>query len=139
MTDRTDSAQITASAAQLPLSAAELSMPALWIAPSSGTICGGNRAAADMIDDFVPREVIQERFSRLVEAQNRISGERNAEMVGETVEVLSEGPSKKDPDVATTRTRTGKVVHVAGCHPSGTFLDVRLEEAAMHHLVGQPV
>ncbi|MFP3881373.1 MAG: tRNA (N6-isopentenyl adenosine(37)-C2)-methylthiotransferase MiaB [Actinomycetota bacterium] len=96
-------------------------------------------AAAEMRDEFVPDDVIQERFDWLVDTQNRISGERNAEMVGQTVEVLSEGPSKKNPDVATTRTRTGKVVHVDGCHPSGTFLDVHLESAAMHHLVGTPV
>jgi len=93
-------------------------------------------AAAAMTDDFVPPELIQERFNRLLETQNRISGERNAEMVGSTFEVLSEGPSKKNPDVATMRTRTGKVVHVPGRHPSGTFLDVRIDEAAMHHLVG---
>ena len=96
-------------------------------------------AAAEMRDEFVPDDVIQERFDWLVDTQNRISGERNAEMVGQTVEVLSEGPSKKDPDAATTRTRTGKVVHVDGCHPSGTFLDVHLKSAAMHHLVGTPV
>ncbi len=96
-------------------------------------------AAAGMTDEFVPDDVIQERFDWLVATQNRISGERNAEMVGQTVEVLSEGPSKKNPDAATTRTRTGKVVHVDGCHPSGTFLDVHLESAAMHHLVGTPV
>ncbi|HEX6302030.1 MAG TPA: tRNA (N6-isopentenyl adenosine(37)-C2)-methylthiotransferase MiaB [Acidimicrobiia bacterium] len=96
-------------------------------------------AAAEMADQFVPDEVIQERFNRLVETQNRISGERNAEMVGTTVEVLSEGPSKKDADVATTRTRTGKVVHVGGRHPSGSFLDVEVELAAMHHLLGTPI
>jgi tRNA-2-methylthio-N6-dimethylallyladenosine synthase len=96
-------------------------------------------AAAEMADRFVPDEVIQERFNRLVETQNRISGERNAEMVGATVEVLSEGPSKKNAEVATTRTRTGKVVHVDGRHPSGSFLDVRVESAALHHLLGTPV
>ena len=96
-------------------------------------------AAADMKDSFVPSEVIQQRFERLIETQNRISRERNAEMVGRVVEVLSEGPSKKTEEVATTRTRTGKVVHVEGSHPSGTFLDVRLDFAAMHHLVGTPV
>jgi len=93
-------------------------------------------AAAEMADRFVPDEVIQERFERLAESQNRISGERNAAMVGSTVEVLSEGPSKKNAEVATTRTRSGKVVHVDGRHPSGAFLDVRVETAAMHHLVG---
>ncbi|MFZ0014208.1 MAG: TRAM domain-containing protein, partial [Acidimicrobiia bacterium] len=84
-------------------------------------------------------EVVQERFNRLVETQNRISAERNAEMVGMTVEVLSEGPSKKDDNVATTRTRTGKLVHVDGRHAPGTFLDVRVDTAAMHHLVGSVI
>jgi tRNA-2-methylthio-N6-dimethylallyladenosine synthase len=96
-------------------------------------------AASSMVDQFVPDEVIQQRFQRLVETQNRISAERNAEMVGSRVEVLTEGPSKKDPDVATTRTRTGKVVHVSGRHEPGSFLDVRIDAAATHHLVGTPV
>ncbi|HEU4319013.1 MAG TPA: tRNA (N6-isopentenyl adenosine(37)-C2)-methylthiotransferase MiaB [Acidimicrobiia bacterium] len=95
-------------------------------------------AAAGMADRFVPEEVIQDRFNRLVETQNRISGERNQESLGARLEVLSEGPSRKDPLVATTRSRTGKVVHVAGEHPSGTFLDVMIDSAAMHHLVGIP-
>jgi tRNA-2-methylthio-N6-dimethylallyladenosine synthase len=96
-------------------------------------------AAAEMTDRFVPDDVIQERFDRLIETQHRISAERNAELVGSVVEVLSEGPSKKNEKVATTRTRGGKVVHVDGFHPSGSFLDVRLESAAMHHLTGIPV
>jgi tRNA-2-methylthio-N6-dimethylallyladenosine synthase len=96
-------------------------------------------AAAKMSDRFVPDDVIHERFNRLAETQNRISAERNAAMVGSTVEVLSEGPSKKNEDVATTRTRTGKVVHVEGRHPSGSFLNVQVRSAAMHHLVGTPV
>jgi len=96
-------------------------------------------AAAEMADRFVPDEVIQERFERLAESQNRISGERNAEMVGSIVEVLSEGPSKKNAEAATTRTRSGKVVHVDGRHPSGAFLDVKVDTAAMHHLVGTPI
>jgi tRNA-2-methylthio-N6-dimethylallyladenosine synthase len=96
-------------------------------------------AAAEMSDAFVPADVIHERFNRLVETQNRISAELNAEMVGARVEVLSEGPSKKNPEVATTRTRTGKLVHVDGRHAPGTFLDVRVESAAMHHLVGSVI
>ena len=95
--------------------------------------------AAEMTESFVPKEVIQERFERLVELQTRISLERNREMVGRRVEVLSEGPSRKDPQVATTRTRTGKVVHIEGEIPAGTFLDVEITSAAPHHLVGRPV
>jgi len=95
--------------------------------------------AAEMTEDFVPRQVIQERFDRLVETQTQISLERNQEAVGDTFEVLSEGPSKKDQAVATTRTRSGKVVHVEGTLPAGSFLNARIESAAPHHLTGQRV
>jgi tRNA-2-methylthio-N6-dimethylallyladenosine synthase len=96
-------------------------------------------AAASMTDQFVPDDVIQERFARLVEVQNSVTFEKNLQMVGQTVEVLSEGPSKKRPDVATTRTRTGKLVHVAGEHPAGSFFDAHIDSAAQYHLMGSAV
>jgi len=96
-------------------------------------------AAAAMTGEFVPVEVIQQRFNRLVETQNRISAARNAALVGGVVEVLAEGPSRKDASVATTRTRTAKVVHVAGEHIPGSFLTVQIDSAAIHHLVGTPI
>ncbi|HLU32170.1 MAG TPA: TRAM domain-containing protein, partial [Acidimicrobiia bacterium] len=96
-------------------------------------------AAAELTADFVDPEVIQRRFDRLAATQNRISGERNQELIGSTLEVLAEGPSKKDPDVATTRTRGGKVVHADGHIPPGTFLNVEITAAYQHHLVGRPV
>ncbi len=92
-------------------------------------------AAAEMVDEFVPDEVIRERFARLVETQNRISAEINSGLVGSTLEVLGEGPSKR-PGMATTRTRTGKVVHVPGDVSPGTFLDARIDSSAQHHLLG---
>ena len=95
--------------------------------------------AANMTDLFVPDEVIHKRFDRLAELQGRISLERNRALLGETIDVLGEGPSKKDPMVATTRSRTGKVVHVAGEIPAGMLLDVEVIEARPHHLVGRPV
>jgi tRNA-2-methylthio-N6-dimethylallyladenosine synthase len=96
-------------------------------------------SAAEMEADFVQPDVIQRRFDRLAETQNRISGERNQELVGRTVEVLAEGPSKKDPEMATTRTRGGKVVHLPGQIPVGTFLDVEIVRARQHHLIGRAV
>jgi tRNA-2-methylthio-N6-dimethylallyladenosine synthase len=95
-------------------------------------------AAAAMSDRFVPKEVIDERFARLVDAQERISLERNEELVGGVVEVLSEGPSKV-AGMATTRTRTGKVVHVPGPLPAGELIEARIGRAAPHHLVGSPL
>jgi tRNA-2-methylthio-N6-dimethylallyladenosine synthase len=96
-------------------------------------------AAGEMVDDFVPSPVIQERFERLVALQDRISTEINQKLLGEVVEVLSEGPSRKRPEVATTRTRTGKIVSVAGGPPSGSFLDARVVSAGHHSLIGEAV
>jgi tRNA-2-methylthio-N6-dimethylallyladenosine synthase len=87
----------------------------------------------------VPDEVIKERFDHLVSVQNQITYERHLESVGDTIEVLSEGPSRKREDVATTRSRTGKLVHVPGGHPPGEFLDVHIDQARHHHLVGSPI
>ncbi len=94
--------------------------------------------AAEM-DDQVPADVVQERFDRLVELQNRITFERNREQVGRVESVMVEGPSKRDADVATTRTRGNRIVHVPGTWEPGSFLDVRITRAAPHYLDGEPV
>ena len=94
-------------------------------------------AAAQMADRFVEPQVVKRRFARLVELQNRICEEKNAEMVGKRVEVLVEGPSRKDPQVVTSRTRGGKIVHVRGEFPPGTFLSAEITLARRHHLLGR--
>jgi tRNA-2-methylthio-N6-dimethylallyladenosine synthase len=96
----------------------------------------GTRAAA-MTDRFVPKQVIDQRFSRLVETQLRISSEINEALIGATVEVMVEGPSKREGSV-TTRTRTGKVVHLPGAHRAGERLTTTIVGAGPHHLVGSP-
>ena len=96
----------------------------------------GTRAAA-MVEDFIPGDVISERFARLVEIQNASSLKRNQEMVGRTYEVLGEGPSRKDPDVATTRTRGGKLVHLRGQVAPGEFRQAEVVSASPHHLLGR--
>ena len=91
--------------------------------------------AADM-EDQVPADVVTRRFERLVELQNAITFERNLEQVGKTVEVMVEGPSKRDASVATTRTRGNRIVHVPGDWPAGTLLTVDVTRAAPHYLEG---
>lgn len=91
--------------------------------------------AADM-EDQVPADVVTRRFERLVELQNAITFERNLEQVGNTVEVMVEGPSKRDASVATTRTRGNRIVHVPGDWPAGTLLTVDVTRAAPHYLEG---
>ena len=97
----------------------------------------GTPAAA--MADQVDREVASERFTRLAALQQRISLEKNTALIGTTVELLSEGTSRKDPGMISARTRTNKVVHVAGVRPSGTFLEARIDRAAPSHLIGTPV
>ncbi len=92
--------------------------------------------AADMEDQIAP-EVVQERFGRLTALQDAITAERNREQVGKRASVMVEGPSKKNPDVATTRTRGNRIVHIPGTWEPGTFLTVDIVDAAAHFLVGE--
>ena len=64
--------------------------------------------AAKMAEQ-VPLDVKKERLNRLMELQNKKGLERNRLLVGKTVEVLAEGPSK-NPKIWSGRSRTGKLV-----------------------------
>ena len=98
-------------------------------------------AAAEMVDDFVPPEVVKERFARLETLLDAHSELHHAQRVGLIEEILVEGPSKKDPDVMSGRTRQNKLVHVAAPEgvalTAGTFADVRITAAADHWLRGE--
>lgn len=88
--------------------------------------------------DQVPAEVVAERFARLVEMQERISLERNLDLLGRRIEVLVEGPSKKDSARVSARTRTNKIVHLAaGGLTPGTFVDAIVTAGHPHHLDGR--
>lgn len=65
--------------------------------------------AATMADQ-IPLPVKKERLKRLMDIQNQISLDINKHLVGKTVEVLVEGPSKNDPTTMMGRTRTNKIV-----------------------------
>jgi tRNA-2-methylthio-N6-dimethylallyladenosine synthase len=96
----------------------------------------GTRAAS--MDDQVPKEVVQERFDRLVALQSAITYERNLAQVGATVEVLVEGGGRKGGSTQ-ARTRTNRIVHLADPLAPGTFVQARVTAAAPHHLVGEVV
>ena len=95
----------------------------------------GTRAA--LMGDQIPKEVVQERFDRLVALQEAISLERMRAQVGSTVEVLVEGTGRKGG--VQGRTRTNRVVHLPGEVATGTFLDARIVSAHPHHLAGESV
>jgi len=102
----------------------------------------GTRAAA-MEDRFVPPEVTAERMERLRAVVERSALVRHRDRIGRTEEVLVEGPSKRDPSVTTGRTSQNKLVHFTPddgrAVPVGSFADVRVTDAARHHLGGELV
>ena len=93
-------------------------------------------AAAEYRDSFIEPDVAQDRYERLIALQNQVALETNQAEVGKVLEILVEGPSRKDPEVAAARSRGNKMVHVSGRHAPGTFLLARIETAAPHHLFG---
>ncbi len=94
-------------------------------------------------EDVVPREVVSERYARLLDLQNRISAEENQALVGREVEVLvAEGEGRKDGEThrLSGRARDGRLVHFAvptdGTAPRpGDFVDVSVTHGAPHHLL----
>jgi tRNA-2-methylthio-N6-dimethylallyladenosine synthase len=73
--------------------------------------------------------VRQARLMRVNEVQNRISHEKNQELVGEVLEVLVEGRTRKDAALL-ARTRTNKTVLLRGdTDLIGRLLEVRVVSA----------
>ncbi len=98
---------------------------------------------AASLPDQLPKQVVQERFDRLIAVQEEVSWAGNRALVGSTVEVLvSTGEGRKDADTArmSGRARDGRLVHFT---PVGADGDVRpgdvvhatVTYAAPHHLV----
>jgi tRNA-2-methylthio-N6-dimethylallyladenosine synthase len=102
----------------------------------------GTEAAA-RVDEFVPADVVAERFERLRVVVDRSGIAKHHERVGRVEEVLVEGSSKKDTSMATGRTRQNKLVHFAPDQAAplrpGTFANVRITDAGPHHLLGELV
>ncbi len=96
----------------------------------------GTRAAT--MDDQVPKDVVQERFDRLLDLQEHVSLEKNRAQVGRTFEVLVEGEGKRGGSTQ-ARTRTNRIVHLATPLERGTFADVRVTDASAHHLTAEVV
>jgi tRNA-2-methylthio-N6-dimethylallyladenosine synthase len=98
--------------------------------PRPGTVAAG-------FDEQIPKDVVQERFDRLLEVQERISLERSRAQEGRIVEVLVEGVGKKGG--LQGRTRANRVVNFRGPGSPGDFVPVRVVRGHPHHLTGETV
>ncbi|WP_405217277.1 tRNA (N6-isopentenyl adenosine(37)-C2)-methylthiotransferase MiaB [Agrococcus sp. Ld7] len=102
---------------------------------------------AATMPDQVPKEVVQERFERLVALQDRISHEENQGQVGRDVEVMvaaAEGKRHAETHRLTGRAEDNRLVHFApgSLQPRpGDIVTVQVTQAAPFHLIadGEPV
>jgi len=101
---------------------------------------------AATLADQVPKEVVQERYERLTELQERISGEENEKLIGQSVEVLvAAGEGRRDGlnDRMSGRAEDGRLVHFdvpAGSEipRPGDVVSVVITRAAPHFLIAAP-
>ncbi|HLR89053.1 MAG TPA: tRNA (N6-isopentenyl adenosine(37)-C2)-methylthiotransferase MiaB [Atopostipes sp.] len=87
--------------------------------------------------DDVPMEVKKQRLYRLNELVNKQSAEAMKAYQGETVKVLVEGESKKDPDVLAGYTERNKLVNFKGPKSAiGEIVNVKITDAKTWSLDG---
>ena len=97
--------------------------------------------AAKMEDD-TPREVVQERFDRLVNLVQRSAYAQNQKDLGRDVEVLVEGVSQRDGSKLSGKSPKNQTVHFPvpdGMDPQmlvGTFANVHIDLARTWYLSG---
>ncbi len=91
----------------------------------------------------VPKEVVQDRYERLIRRINDITWHLNLDLVGEEVEVLvAHGEGRKDraTDRLSGRAADGRLVHIdmkgEPARP-GDFVTARIFSAAPHHMLAE--
>jgi len=96
-------------------------------------------AAADMSDD-IPIEVKKARHKKLLDLQNSVTYELHKQQVGNVVEVLVEGSSKRNTEMAQGRTsRYFNVVFPDKNAKSGTFVKVKINRATKLTLYSEKI
>jgi tRNA-2-methylthio-N6-dimethylallyladenosine synthase len=96
--------------------------------------------AAKSIPDDIPQELKVARLERLIALQEGISATRFAPKVGTEVEVLVEGPSRRDPADLVGRTPDFKTTIIRGGRGvvrPGQIIRVLVASATSHTLLGE--
>ncbi len=97
------------------------------------------------LPDQLPKEVVQERYERLLALVNDIAWQENKKQVGKTVEVLvATGEGRKDSQThrQTGRTQDNRLVHFdvpegAEVARPGDLVTVKVTQAAPYHLLAE--
>lgn len=101
--------------------------------------------AAEM-EDQIPKEVVQERFERLVALQDRIAAEESAKLVGTQQELLvtnDTGSRSQKTGRMTGRAPDNRLVHFSIPHGAATprpgdFVTVPITASHPYHLIADP-
>ncbi len=94
---------------------------------------------AAAMPDQVPQEIREERNERLLNLVNEIAVKKYDAFIGRQVEILVEGPSKKNAARYTGRTRCNRIVLFDGsARHQGQLMDVKIERTGSFTLYGDP-
>ena len=94
---------------------------------------------AAVMPNQVPETIREERHQRLLALVNEIAGRRYQELVGRRMEILVEGPSKRNQERLTGRTRCNKIVVFEGTdRHRGQLMDVQITRVGSFTLYGDP-
>ncbi len=99
----------------------------------------GTRGAT-MTSSFIPDDVIKARFERLKEVLDRSALRKHEARVGRREEVLVEGPSRRNDQMLSGRTRQGKLIHFPvgdEALRAGSLAMVDVTHGAPYHLLGE--
>jgi tRNA-2-methylthio-N6-dimethylallyladenosine synthase len=102
--------------------------------PREGTL------GAEMTEDFVASDVIKERFERLKDVTDRSALRHHQARVGKREEVLVEGPSRRNDQMLSGRTRQGKLIHFPVTENplrAGSLASVDVTYGAPYYLLGE--
>jgi tRNA-2-methylthio-N6-dimethylallyladenosine synthase len=93
------------------------------------------------MEDDVPEEVKAKRLQEIIDFQQKISYEKNQELIGKEEDILVEGFSKKSDQFLAGRSDTNKVV-IIPLDPAikvGDYVKVKIDRATSATLFGRPV
>ena len=94
---------------------------------------------AATMPDQLPQAVREERNERLLNLVNEIAAKKYDTFIGRQVQILVEGPSKKNAARYTGRTRCNRIVLFDGsARHQGQLMDVKIERTGSFTLYGDP-
>lgn len=95
--------------------------------------------AAEMEGQLSEREK-EDRNQRLLRVQEEITMRKNKALIGQTQQVLIEGPSKTNKETLSGRTSQNKIVIIEGDAErlTGELLDIQIEDSTGYTLYGTP-